>query len=186
MKKISELLAKHGVESAGLKADMEQLLTTVKSESIAPSRLGEVVAQRNELRADAEEKNAEITQLNSKLESKDTEIEKLGKIKEEFNTMKTAKETELKEWWNGYKEEHFELKEGDKGYDKMKTAMKDFVVKDEITSDEIALNKKQASLYTKFKAWELEDDSTEFNNEKPSGGNMKKDEGKNPFSKMGN
>lgn len=144
MSKVKSLFAQHGVEGAELIAGIEQLLTAAESNNtgVPISRLNEVIAERNNLRADKAEADATIEGLNSKLETAETELGVSGGYKAKLEAYETKEFGTMKSSW-AETQKIFGIPETDKRFPKMEKIKSDFVIKeniDDYTKEEIAQN----------------------------------------------
>jgi len=155
MSKVSELLAKHGVENAEVKAELEQLLATVESDKtngIPESRFKEVIKERNEARARIVEMESELEQSQSKLEKLETDYSEAGKWKQELDAFKEKQFNESRTLWIE-KSKLFKVEETDKMFSKIDKIKADFVIKEnpeDYTNEEIAQNINALKPYEKI------------------------------------
>jgi len=155
MSKVTELLAKHSVESAELEAALEQLLTTAESKStdgIPKGRFNEVIRERNELKADVEELNAKITGLETKISDSKVKLTEAKAIKDELDSFKNKAFNESKSVWLD-KSKLFDVAEDDKKYPDIQKIKSDFIFKEkpeDYTEEDIAQNLNMLKPYEKI------------------------------------
>lgn len=164
MSKVKSLFAQHGVEGAELIAGIEQLLTTAESNNtgVPISRLNEVIAERNNLRADKSEDAATIEGLQAKLETAKTELEASGGYKTKLDAYETKEFGTMKSSW-AETQKIFAIPETDKRFPKMEKIKSDFVFKDKIddyTKEEIAQNIAAFKPYEKMGYLTVEDNNS--------------------------
>jgi len=118
MSKVSELLGKHAVENAELKAELEQLLAAAEqnnTDMIPKSRFSEVIKQRNEANAKIAELESDLEQKHSKIETLENDYSEAGKWKEELESFKAKQSSEMRSNWLE-KSKLLDVKETDKNF----------------------------------------------------------------------
>lgn len=146
MRKVKELFAKHGVENADLLADVEQVVDS--SGGIPQSRFKEVIDERNSLRAEKVELEAQIGQLNAKIEGSGTELERLKAIESEHNAyLETQHKQIIQKWTDTAKV--FDVAETDPNFDKFNKIKPDFSFGDDVTPEQAQQNLKTYEIYQK-------------------------------------
>ena len=141
---VKELFAKHSVENAELIAEVEGLLATAeskKTEGIPQSRFSEKCKECNDLKSDKVELEAEISKLQTKLETAKGDISKLKLIETEYNTTLTKQKQENKAEWEKICDQYLNVDESDTRYDKIQPILKNFVI-DKPNDDQITANLK--------------------------------------------
>ena len=155
MSKVSKLFADAGVDNAELITGVEQLLTTAesqKSDGIPKGRFNEVIAERNNLKADVAELEAKITGLETKLNDSKEKIKAAKAVQDELDEFKNKAFNENKGNWLE-KSKVFYVGEDDKNFAKIEKIKGDFIFKDkpeEYTEQDIAHNLSMLKPYEKI------------------------------------
>lgn len=155
MSTIKQLFADAGVENAKLIASIEQLVKTAesnKTDGIPESRFKEVIAQRNELRADKADLESKLDAKTKEVEALETTVEEQKKYKTELDEYKHQQFKEQKSRWME-KSKLFDVEETDKLHDRIAKIKDDFVFHEddkEYTEQEIAQNLKMLKPYEKI------------------------------------
>ena len=143
--KFAEILAKHGVENAEL---VKALKTALDNSGRLPEgRATEIITQRDNLIADLLEKNAEIEQLKSKIETNQTkfteEINGLTEYKTKWEGEETKRTAKIKTDWEN-KKKIFAIDSTDKRFEKVSEIKDSFVFAAE--GEELTLEQMKSNL----------------------------------------
>lgn len=178
MQSVKELLAKHGVENATLESEISALITSAetKNSGIPKDRFDAVISERNGLRADKSELEAQITTLKQTIESKESEISRLTGIETQYTTMKTqAEQIELSKWQE--RKKVFAVDPADVNYEKIQKVVGKFALGDNLTPEQVSVNNKLFETYEEIGYFAI-DDKNYVPGKKPGTGGQNE---KNPF-----
>lgn len=154
MKTVKQLFADAGVENAELVASVEQLVESAETQNtgIPKDRFNQVIKERNEARADLAEKEAELTELQNKLETATDKVTELDKVKNDYESLKHEQFKKERDRWIE-KAKVFDVEKDDKLFDRIEKIRGDFHFHDKVeeyTPEEIAHNLQMAKPYEKI------------------------------------
>jgi len=163
MSKIVEVLQKHGIEAK------EDLLSELESVSKIPdSRFSQVVKERNDLRAKVVEWDVEKNTYETKLKE---QMETVNGLKKYESKVKEWEEKRYNDNLSQWKQRKtlFEVKEGDKLFEKVAKVKHRFQLGEELTPEQIQTNLEMLKTYDELDYFKVEGNSTNYNNKKPAG-----------------
>ena len=168
---IKKLFADAGVENAELEnqvseafAGTENTDETMKRKNFA---LSKALTQRDEARNSIIEKEVLIEGLNKKLEFSTGEIEGLNQYKVKIQKIEEDAQSKRSENWDKAKTV-FDVKKGDKLFDKVETVKHRFHLGDDLTPEQMDSNLKLIDTYNEVGYFEGKKDPTNYNNGKPN------------------
>lgn len=168
---IKKLFAEAGVENAELEnrvseafAGMENTDETMKRKNFA---LSKALSQRDEARDLVIERDVNIEGLNKKLDVSTGEIEGLNQYKDKIQKIEEDAQSKRSENWDKAKTV-FDVKKGDKLFDKIETVKHRFYLDGELTPEQMDSNLKLIDTYNEVGYFEGKKESTNYNNGKPN------------------
>jgi hypothetical protein len=164
--KLIDVLKKHGIEDAEVIKSVEEYVDAtlaVKSENMIPkSRFDEVVSQRNNLKADISEREAEIAAM----KEQQIDVGEISKIKESKAELeKKVYEIRASEW---EKKSSLFTTDNEELKNRLEKIKDEFVVNDQLTLDQIEQNLKAWQRYEKIDYFSLPDIKPSFDSRKPT------------------
>ena len=180
---LKKILAKHGVESAELLADLQAGIDNM--DSIPKTRFNEVIKQRNEAKADLAEKESQLSSLEEKVKALRNERKELAEYKTKWETAESERLASIKEEW-AEKSKIFEIDETDKRFDTVKSLRESFVFAqegEELSKDQLLSNIKQMRLLEKANVFEVKEEHPDYDRGKGKGTNTQGSV-KNPYVSM--
>ena len=163
MSKVSEVLAKYGIEAKdGLINDLE---TVVK---IPDSRFSKVIGERNNLQAEKMEWEVEKQDFEKKLTAQ-TEINtNLKKYEIQVNEWTAKRHSDNVESWK-QRSSIFDVKEGDKLFEKVSKVKHRFKFGEDLNDAQLTQNLEMLKTYDELDYFKVEGTETNYNNKKAGG-----------------
>ena len=159
---LKALFAKHSVESAELLADIQASLDS--SDMIPNSRFKQVIKERNELRADAAEKESNIETLKAEKEKLATEKNSLTEYKTKWEGEETKRTAKIKTDWEN-KKKIFAIDSTDKRFEKVSEIKDSFVFAaegEELTPEQMKSNLEKMVFLEKAKVFGTSEEAPNY------------------------
>lgn len=177
MQDVKKMFAEAGVENEELIASVEKAIKTVKSdntvvEGIPQAKYNRKVAEFYNLVDDKAELQAKKENLEEKLSKANETIKELGQYKDQINEINEKRHEKILSDWNR-RSKLFDIKKGDKLYDKVEKVKHRFNLGDDLDDSQIEHNLELLKTYDEVDYFKGDKTSTEYNNRKASGNDDK-------------